>query len=167
VGLSPAEQAALRQLDGGAASADNADLQRLAALAAAQRITPDERQQLARLQQAEAARAAERLARLDGALALLQRQAAAAPRTALAVAAASRPAAMMAMRVHSRSASSMALVPPPMASSLPSSAPPLAPAAAAFAFRFFFFGGFVGRLAAMVRSACIVTKVQSQSRNYN
>jgi len=93
VGLSPAEQAALRQLDGGAAGAVNADLQRLAALAAAQRITPDERQQLARLQQAEAGLAAERLARLDGALALLQRQPAAPPRTALAMAAANRPAA--------------------------------------------------------------------------
>jgi CHAT domain-containing protein len=93
VGLSPAEQAALRQLDGAATSADNADLQRLAALAAAQRITPDERQQLARLQQAEAARAAERLARLDGALALLQRQPAAPPRGAPAMAASNRPAA--------------------------------------------------------------------------
>lgn len=73
VDLSPAEQAALTQLDGDAGAADRVELQRLAALAAAQRLTPAERQRLADLQQAEAGRAVSALARMDTALALLQR----------------------------------------------------------------------------------------------
>ena len=83
--LSPAEQAALRQLEGDAGTdgaAERAELQRLASLAAAQRITTPERQRLATLQQAEAARSAARLARLDTVLGLLQRPGApAAPAT--------------------------------------------------------------------------------------
>ena len=91
IDLSPAEQAALTQLDGDAGAADRAELQRLAALAAAQRLTPTERQRLADLQQAEAGRAAAGLARMDTALALLQRSGTGQRPSALA--AAGRPAA--------------------------------------------------------------------------